>query len=316
VVGFAGEVRGDYFTLQAAQSALAQQQTIAAAAEAAVQLAQRQHAAGNISDLDLETEQALYEQAKLDLAASELDELTARERLLADLGALRTLPLRLPPLAAPPAEPELTLEQIEPAQSERLDLLLARAELDAAQRSRPLARAAALDELAVGVHWDRESGGERSRGPTATVPIPLFDQGLAARTRASALLRRAEQRLHALTVAARSEARTARERLLEARARAEYLASVVVPRRQRILSLTQLEHNAMLRGVFDLIRARQGLADAERQRVLALRDYWLARTEMEAALSGVTGFSVRPERPRMERLDLFEPARQEAGEDE
>ena len=53
----------------------------------------------------------------------------------------------------------------------------------------------------------------------------------------------------------------------------------------------------MQRGAFDLLRARQELADAERERVLAIRDYWLARTDLEAATSGVTGFSVRAERP-------------------
>jgi cobalt-zinc-cadmium efflux system outer membrane protein len=305
VVGFAGQVRVDYHTLQAAQAALAQQQAITAAAAAAVELAQRQHAAGNVSDLDLESEQARYERAKLDLARAELDELQARERLLADLGALRALPLRLPPLAAPPAEPERSAEQVEAAHDQRLDLQLLRAELDAARRARPLAAAEPFDELAAGVHFDRESGGEHSRGPTATIPIPLFDRGLAGRARAAAALRRAELRLHALDAAARSQTRAARERLVEARARAEYLAAVVVPRRQRILHLTQLEYNAMLRGAYDLLRARQELAAAERERVMALHDYWLARTALDLAVAGAAGFGVRAEPPRREHLTLF-----------
>lgn len=313
VVGFAGEVRADYYALQAAQAALAQQRAISTAAEAAVELAQRQHVAGNISDLDLETEQALYERAKLDLARAEFDELAAREQLLADLGATRTLPLRLPELAMPPAVDDPG--QLEAVPSQRLDLQLAEAELEAARRARPLAGGEAFDELAAGVHFDREADGERSRGPTASVPIPLFDRGLAARARAVATLRIAEQRLHALAVSAGSEARAARERLAEARARAEYLDGVVVPRRQRILHLTQLEYNAMLRGVFDLIRARQGLAEAERERVMALLDYWLARTEMDLALSGVSGFTVRPEGPRFQRTSLFARSPQEAKEE-
>jgi cobalt-zinc-cadmium efflux system outer membrane protein len=113
----------------------------------------------------------------------------------------------------------------------------------------------------------------------------------------------AEQRLHALTVNARSEARAARERLLEARARAEYLRTVVVPRRQRILNLTQLEYNSMLRGPFDLLRARQELSNALREQVMAVRDYWLARTGLDAAMSGVAGFSVRPEQSRTPLMD-------------
>lgn len=317
VIGFAAEVRADYYTLQAAQQVLTQQRTIAAAAQVSADLARRQHDAGNISDLDLENEQALYERAKLDLARTELDELQARERLLADLGALRTVPLTLPPQAMPAEGEERSLEEVEASLSRGLEASLAQAEVEAARRALPLSRSAAYDELAAGWHYEREPEAESSSGPALSFPIPVFDRGLAGRSRAVATLRRAEQRLHALTVSTRSEARAARERLLEARARAAYLRDVIVPRRARILSLTQLEYNAMLLGVFDLLRARQGLADAQREQVLAVRDYWLARTELETVMSGVVGFSVRPERPELPRMELFEPSpQQESKEDE
>ncbi len=317
VLGFAAEVRADYYTLQAAQQALGHQQVATGAAEAAAELARRQHDAGNVSDLELENEQALYERAKLDLARAQLDELEARERLLAGLGAPDALPLALPP-QTPPAdgEEERSLAEVEAALPGRIDVALAQAEVEAARRALPLARAAVWDELAIGVHREREPEAETTTGPAATIPIPLFDRGLAGRTRAVARLRMAEQRLHALTVTARAEARAARERLSEARARADYLRTVVVPRRQRIVYLTQLEYNAMQRGVFDLVRARQGLADAERELVVAIRDYWLARTELEAAMSGVAGFSARPERPRLPRQELFAPAREQQGKED
>ncbi len=317
VLGFAAEVRAGYYSLQAAQQALGQQQTITAAAEVSAELVRRQHEAGNVSDLDLEIEQARYERAKLDLARTQLDEIEARERLLADLGAPDGLPLTLP-AQMPPAEgeEEHSLAAVEAALPRRLDLALAQSELEAARRALPLARSQVYDELAAGVHREREPDGKRTTGPAATIPIPLFDRGLAGRTRAVARLRMAEQRLQALTVTARSEARAARERLVEARARADYLRTVVVPRRQRIVSLTQLEYNAMLRGVFDLVRARQGLADAEREQVLAIRDYWLARTELDAAMSGVAGFSARPERARSRRMELFAPAHEQKSKED
>jgi cobalt-zinc-cadmium efflux system outer membrane protein len=310
VLGFAAEVRADYYTLQAAQAALALERTIAEAAEAAAELAMRQHDAGNVTDLELETEQSRYEEAKLALARAELHEIEARERLLADLGSPRALPLRLAAQLPPAASDEGNSggsrdETVADADlARRFDLLLAQAEVEAARRAAPLARTAAFDELSAGVHVDRESGGERSRGPVGTVPIPLFDRGLAARSRAAARLRQAEQHLHALTVTARSQARAARERLAEAGARAAYLATVVVPRRQRIVHLTQLEYSAMQRGAFDLLRARQSVSEAEREHVFAVRDYWLARTELDAATSGVAGFSVRAEPARLPMLEL------------
>jgi cobalt-zinc-cadmium efflux system outer membrane protein len=312
VLGFAAEVRSDWYGVVAARQALAQQQTIAAAAEASAELARRQHDAGNISDLDLEREQALYERAKLDLARVALDELVARERLIADLGLVDpATPLPLAAELPAPEGDERSAEVVEAAVAARLDVALARAELEAARRAAPLARTEVFDELAAGVHREREPEGEATTGPAVTVPIPIFDTGRAARTRAAAMLRRAEQRLHALTLTARSEARAARERLLEARARADYLRTVVVPRRERIVLLTQLEYNAMQRGVFDLVRARQDLADARREEVFARRDYWLARTELDAVLQGVAGFSVRPERERPPRLGSMNDEEQE-----
>ena len=290
VLAFAARVRLDYYELQAAQQVLAQQRTVAEAAAAAAELAMGQHQAGNVTDLDLEREQARYEGAKLDLARAEVEEIAARERLVADLGLLAPAPLTLPAPELPAGE-ERSAEQIEAALAARLDVEMARAEVESARRGVPIARADALDELAVGVHWDRESGGEHSRGPTAAIPIPLFDRGLAGRARAVAGLRRAEQRLWAAEVGARASARAARERLLEARARAEYLRDVVVPRRKRILALTQLEYNAMQRGPYDVLAARRELADAEGQRALALRDYWAARTGLDAVLSGAEAFS-------------------------
>jgi cobalt-zinc-cadmium efflux system outer membrane protein len=115
------------------------------------------------------------------------------------------------------------------------------------------------------------------------------------------MVRQTEQRLAALTVTARSEVRAARERVLEARARTEYVRDVIIPRRKRILYLTQLEYNAMLRVVFQLIQARQNLATAEREYVLAQRDYWIARTELDTAISGVARFSARTDEPRVAR---------------
>lgn len=303
VIHFAAEVRSDFYELQAGQQVLARQRVIREAAEAWATLARRQHTSGNISDLDLENEQALYEQVKLDTARAELDALAAREQLTADMGLLsdRTEWSVPPDFAAMPAT-ELPREELETmALARRFDVAVARQEVEAARRARPLARMADLDELAVGIHRDRESDGETSTGPWVAIPIPIFNRGAAARRRALGVFRQAHQRLAATEVAARSEARTARERLLEARARAEYVRDVIFPRRQRILYLTQLEYNAMHRSVYQLIQARQNVVAAELQLIEAQRDYWMARTELDTAMSGVAGFSVRPERPRIAR---------------
>ena len=313
VINFAAQVRTDYYDTLAARRILARQEAVMKAQEAATELANRQHSAGNISDLDLENEQSRYEQVKMDYARAQLDELQARERLIADLGLVQRAELRLPDdFPAPPAA-EMPSDQVERQVTvRRLDLKIAQREIEAAQRAVGVARTAAFEDLAVGVHVEQEPEGKKTTGPAATIPIPIFDRGTAARARARAMLRQAQQRLAAMTVAARSEARAAQERLLEARSRMSYLREVVIPRRERILHLTQLEYNAMLRGVFQLIDARKNLDAARREEIIATRDYWVARTDLDSAMLGVGRFSIRPEAPERRRLDFAAPmSRQE-----
>jgi cobalt-zinc-cadmium efflux system outer membrane protein len=313
IIHFAGQVRTGYYGALAARRILARQEAILKAQEAAADVARRQHSAGNISDLDLENEQSRYEQVKLDYARAQLDELQARERLIADLGLVSRAELKLPAEFPPPPEAELAADEVErQVAMRRLDLRVAQREIEAARRAVSVAKTAAFEDLAVGVHLEQEPDGKKSTGPAATIPIPIFDRGTAPRARARAMLRQAQQRFAAMTVSARSEARTAHERLAEARSRAAYLREVVIPRRERIRRLTQLEYNAMLRGVFQLIEARQSLDSARREEVVATRDYWVARTALETALAGVGGFSIRPERGGSRRLDLAAPSSPEA----
>jgi outer membrane protein, heavy metal efflux system len=307
VINFAGEVRTRYFDLLAARKVLARQETILKTQEAAAELARRQHDSGNISDLDLENEQARYEQVKLDHARAALDELQARELLTARLGLVQRAELMLPDEFPQPPDAEMTDEEVATqVTARRLDIRMARREIDAAQAALGLARTAALEGIEVGGHLEREPEGTKTSGPSVEVPIPIFDRGAAHKTRARAMLRQAQQRLAALTATARAEGRAARERLLEARSRATYLREIVIPRRDRILKLTQLEYNAMQRGVFQLLEARRSLVDAQREEVIATRDYWVARTELESALLGVSQFSIRREgSERMVLPELF-----------
>ena len=309
LINFAAEVRSDFYELQAAQQVLARQSTITDAARVSAELALRQHDSGNISDLDLENEQAMYEQAKLDLAQTQLAALNAREQLVIDLGFTKNDPAwKVQPQFDAIPQAETPVEDLEKtALSRRADISAARAQLRAAQAMFPIAKASAFEDLAVGVHHDRDLDRTRTTGPAVSIPIPIFNRGAVARRRAEATLRQDQQRLEALLIGARSEVRSAHERLIEARSRAVYLRDVVVPRRQRIVSLTQLETNSMHRGVFELIQTRQNLASAERDLVMAQRDYWIARTGLDRALDGSARFSVRPERPSLTRSDFEMP---------
>ena len=316
VVNFAAEVRSDYYDLLAARRVLARHDAILRAQEAAAELAQRQHASGNITDLDLENEQARYETVKLEHARVQLMELQAREQLIRDFGLLRPVELDLPDDFPALPEAEITRDELEQQLvTWRMDIVIARGELQAAAAAAGVARTAFLDELTLGGHYEREPDGKRTIGPELEVPIPIFDRGSPARQKARARLRQAQQRFAALTVNARSQGREALERLMEARARTIYMRDVVVPRRQRILQLTLTRHNAMLVGAFELLEARQNLASAEREEVLSSRDYWRARTALESTLAGVASFEVERAGGETRRPDMTaQPTQEEAKE--
>lgn len=289
VLRFGADVRAAYYDLLAATHHVALSGATAAAAQTAAEVAMKQHAAENITDLDFENEQARYEQAKLDLARAEQRALLAREALLRAMGLRNAaaewrLPETFPEL--PPAEmDQQQLEQL--AAQQRLDLAIARRELDVARQRVPIARLSMLEEIVLDVHYEREPDGAHTVGPGIEVPIPIFNTGRAARTRAEAEFLRARHAVNAIEAEASSMLRAARSTVAEARARVEYYRDVIVPRRARIVELTKLEHNAMLVGVFQLLQAKQNEMQARRDYIDAQREYWSARTNLDRALQGI-----------------------------
>lgn len=287
-LGLVAEVRVAFYNVQAAEQVRAMFRKNAAAAQAAADIALRQHEVGNISDLDLENQQALYEQAKLDLTRSEVDLVVAREKLNRHMGvwgdqASWNMVADLP--APPDSEPPL--EDLEAfAVTSRLDLAAQEADVNGARQAVGLARWTQFPELHAGVHMEREPDGTITTGPAVTLSVPIFDRGQAAAARARAQLLRAENLYAALAAEIRSQVREARERLTGARQVATYYGDVLLPRRGRILEQTQLEFNGMVAGVYQLLQARQGQLSAEREYIEAQRDYWVARTELERTLGG------------------------------
>ena len=291
VVRFAAEVREQHAGLVAASQRVALSRENLEAAKASAELARRQHDAQNITDLDLENEQARYEQAKLDLAREEQRLLVAREVLLRALGLRDAtiawqIPAAFPPLPASEQDQE-QLEQL--AAARRLDIEIARRDLNIARQQIPMARLAALGDITVDGHLQRDASGAKTFGPGIEIPVPIFNNGAAARSRAEAEYMRAAHTLNALLGESASRLREARSVVSEARARVEYYRDVIVPRRERIVKLTTLEHNAMLVGVFQLLQAKESETRARLDFIDAQHDYASARSALDRALNGVAG---------------------------
>jgi cobalt-zinc-cadmium efflux system outer membrane protein len=289
VVALARQVQVQYFTVVGDAQALELARQVVTAAEAAAELAQRQRSAGNLNRRDQSLQQAFYAQTLLESAQAEAQLASDRERLNRLMGVWGEdtgwkIPSRLP--AVPNALP--SLEQVEAqAVSQRLELAAAKKAADAAAQALSLTRQFRyLGPFGIGVAYKREPGGDKFVGPTVELGLPIFNQGQAAVARAEAELKRSEERVAALAVDIRSEAREARSRVAAAHEVVRHYREVMLPLQQTIVSETLKFYNGMLVGVYDLLLAKQAQVQTARQYVWANKEFWLAWTDLELALGG------------------------------
>ncbi|HVY46975.1 MAG TPA: TolC family protein [Minicystis sp.] len=289
VLDLAYDVRAAYFTLQGATQIAAMRDRVLEAAEASVDVARRQHEAGNISDFDLVNEENVHAQIRLDAARARGDVVVARERLTRLLGlfggdAAYRIDERLP--ALPPSEPDLRhLESL--AIRRRLDVAAARQDLQTALYDLEMATDFRwVSSFSAGAEFERDIEGGNELGPTASISLPIFDQKQAALAKLAAIVRMSEERYRAAAIDARSEVREARAKLELARSLADDYRTSVIPMRERAVALAQEQYNAMLLGVYQLIQVKQAEVNAYRDYIEATRDYWIARAELGRAIGG------------------------------
>lgn len=289
-VELVAEVEAAFYDLISAQQQLELRQTAFDAASASAEVIERMHGAGNATDLDLARERDQREQARIEVARSEIDVEVAREEINKLLGlsgdATRwTATGRLPdvPSDAPPLD---DLETV--AIDESLELRAIRQEAEGAAGRLGIARIrTVLPGLGVGVAAGRRDDEGWEVGPAIRLSLPIFDQQQGPRARANAELRRARNELTATAVDVRATARAVRQVLLEAHAEVIHLRDVVLPLRQQVLDETLKQYNAMNATTFELLSARRDLVDAGRQYIDALHRYWSAVADVTALRRGV-----------------------------
>ena len=290
VLTLAGEVRVAFYLLQGTEQLAELRRTVLQATEASSDLARGLHEAGNIRDLDLDSELALHEEAKLALARAEIERTDARERLNALMGLWGPetgwkISARLPEVP----EEEESVEGIESrAVAASLTLAQRRIEIEReAQRLGFVRKTSLTPEVAVGVSAERESeSGLWTTGPAIALSLPLFNQGQPAVARAVAVLNSLQESYAAEATELRSAVRRAASRVLASRGRADFLRRVLLPLRSRIVEGSQLEYNAMQEGAFQLLMAKREEIAAGATYVEELRDYWIARAEFGQILAG------------------------------
>jgi cobalt-zinc-cadmium efflux system outer membrane protein len=289
IVDLSFEARRAFYRYQAAAELLELRRTVLAAFEASADLARRLREAGNVTELDFANQRALFEEARLDVRTSEIELEKTRQALRALLGVWGRADWKAPSRLAAPPEHELDVSGLENAAIRAsLDLSIARQRFGAAARRADVASLEGfLPELKAGVSAERDD--EWSVGPAVELEVPLFYQGQGEAGAAKAAMRR-EQELYAdAAVGIRAAARATAFELGERRESALYYRGVLLPLKQKVVEQSELEYNAMLIGLFQLLEAKRDQVRTAASYVQALRDYWISRADAEQLLAGRRG---------------------------
>jgi outer membrane protein TolC len=289
MLAVAADARRAYIKAVAAQQALTYAGQVKDSGEAAAQLAQRMQQAGNFSKLDYEREQVFYAESVAQFAKASREAVAAREQLTRKMGlwgaaAQYTLPDRLPDL--PTDRPELAdVERF--AMENRLDIQAAKLETQSVAASLGLTKATRfVNVLDVGYLNNFESDRGKERGFELSVELPIFDWGSAKVARAKAIYMQSANRLGQTAINARSEVRESYSAYVTDYDIAKHYRDEVVPLRKAISDEMLLRYNGMLASTFELLSDSRDQIGAVNGYIDALRDYWLAETNLQQAVGG------------------------------
>lgn len=293
------QVKTAVYSLQASQQLLHRFKLIAETNAAALDLAQRQHDAGNISELTLAQQQAASSRSRLDIAMTEAEIRQNRERLNRLLGLWGSdvnwqVADELPQIPST----ELPLGGLEHlAISQRLDLQANYLSIQSQTKNLGLTKSFRfVGALDFGIESERETDAQTRTGPTFAIELPIFNQGQARIARGEAALRQAQDRFEALAVDVRSQIRELRDQLVSKRDIAQSYQEQLLPIERRILNESLANYNAMQISDFELFATKAEEERTEREYVEAVRDYWITRTQLEEAVGGNLNPHVRGER--------------------
>jgi outer membrane protein TolC len=294
-VNLAADTRKAWFRAVAASQSTRYAEQVREAAQASAELAQRMARVGNLSALDQAREQAFSAEATAQLARARHNATAAREQLARLMGVWGEhtafqLPERLPDLPAAPRE-AANIESL--AMQQRLDVRLSKVDTESTARALGLTKATGfINVLDAGYANASKSGAARENGYEVELALPIFDWGGARVAKAQSLYMQAVHRTaHAATVA-RSQVREAYSAYRTTYDLSKQYRDEVVPLQKKISEETLLRYNGMLASVFELLADARTQVTGVNAAIQAQRDYWIAETDLQAAINGSGGASV------------------------
>lgn len=263
-------------------------------ADSASELASQLGRTGFMSKADQAREHALTAVLAAERSEARLEAQLAKERLIRLMGLFGSptevfVPDALPSL---PSRPRASADIERLALANRVDLAVGKLELEALAREyRLTGKTRMISDVSLAAGLEAEGiNGSTEVNPALSVDfeIPLYDTGRLSSKRGQMNYLRAANSVAQQAINARAEARMAYKSVTGRHAVARHWRDVVLPLRRTIDEESLKSYSGMITSTFELLEdARDGL-EAQIGAAEAKRDYWLAETEVTAAIWGGT----------------------------
>ena len=288
------QVRQAWVRAVAASQTLQYAEQVNTTAEASAELAKRMQQVGNFNKLQRARQQVFYADSTVRLAAAQHGALAAREDLVRQLGltdtqaALLKLPDRLPDL---PKEARAPNQVSSTAADQRLDVQLARSQLDVAGKAQGLNLLTSLVDVELGIRRDTvfDNGlgtAAAKRGYELGIRLPIFDWGNAKRDAMNAQSLVAANRYEGAVRSATSQLRESYSAYRTAYDVARHYRDEVVPLRKTMAEENLLRYNGMLIGVFELLLDTRDQISSVVTAINSYQQFWLADAALSASMIG------------------------------
>lgn len=287
ILDLAFEVQRSYYQLLAAQKELVYTESIAELLSISSEIVSRQADIHNVNQLQLQQIRSQYMGAKLEIARVQEEIVHLKEKFNRLLGLCEDRELQFP-VEFPEIDYEgLPISRLEcVAFNERLDLQAARFEVLRLCQTLGIKQWWVYTEGRIGLGGERDADGLNTLGPAFAGAIPIFNYGQAARMKIRAQLRQAEDRLSALEVQVLSEVREAHKVLMTQLSLIQDYEQQIFPLQKQILESSEGLYNVMGLGIDGLLASKLQEQQARKNYTASLRNFWLARVQLDRALGG------------------------------
>ena len=294
VVDQVTEVRQAWVRTIGAQQVLQYASQVNSAAQASAELARRMLQVGNFTKLQRARQQVFYADATARLASAQHEASARREELIRQLGLTDAqtrelkLPERLPDL---PKEPRQASAVSAHAAQQRLDVQMARIQLDNAGRSQRLNLLTSIVDVELGIRrdtvFDNAAGTKTPRtGYELGIRLPIFDWGSAQRDAMNAQSLAAANRYESTVRSASSQLRESYSAYRTAYDVAKHYREEIVPLRKAMADENVLLYNGMFISVFELLADTRDQISSVMAAINTYQQFWLADSALAASVIG------------------------------